>query len=140
MDSTDVNATVNKKAEVSSYLERDNYYKLKGLIDSCEVNCYCRDCRDLDEIMQTYDYMFFSNIIQYQKGEEYSKFRQAMLRYLEKLKDKGEIKFGYIYGYLKYRLAMFQDCEITKIKPIEDFFEPFDYVLTLRRNAIGGNN
>lgn len=133
MDSTDVETTLNKKTKLSRYLERNNYYKLKKLIELCEVNCYCRDCKDLDEIMKTYDYMFFSNIIQYQQGEDYIKFRQAMMRYLGKLKEKGAIKVGYIYGYLKHKLDIPQECEIERVEAVEDFFDDYDYVLTLRK-------
>ena len=137
IDSTNPDVAIKEKSRISSYLRRDNYYKLKELINLCEVNCYCSEVKELDEIMSTYDYMFFSNIIQYQIDDKSEELKQAILRYLGKLNKHGEIKFGYIYAYLRSKLdkfLMFQDCEVEEVEPVDDFFDDKDYVLTLKKN------
>ena len=63
--------------------------------------------------------------------------KQAILRYLGKLNEHGEIKFGYIYAYLRSildKFLLFQDCEIEEVEPVDDFFGVKDYVLTLKKN------
>lgn len=126
--------SINELCRLSEYLEKDKYYELQRKIGECEVNCYCSDCKSLYQMMSMYDYMFFSNIVQYQKGEDLVKFKNAINRYFKKLKSQGEIKVGYVFGHLRRILSDFPECEVETIPPVDDFFEPNDFVLTLRKN------
>ena len=40
-----------------------------------------------------------SNIISYQKGEDFTRFRESLARYISKLNIFGKITLGYIYGH-----------------------------------------
>ena len=86
---------------VNPYLNETKYYELKVKIQDAKVNCYMRDVNQLDNIGENYDYIFLSNILQYQKDQDFINFKQSISRYITKLNNNGEIKIGYIYGHLK---------------------------------------
>ena len=137
--SSDPTAEVRKLSFASNYLTERNYNRLKRRISDCQITCYECECKDLDEIMSMYDYMFFSNIIQYQIDDELTEFRSAISRYFTKLKIGGEIKVGYFYGYIYKNMPNLRRKSLLKeyeVEPIPAFKLPFeddDYVLTLRR-------
>ena len=139
-------AQVRKLSFISSYLTEKNYNYLKTKINDCKITCYQRECKDLYDILSMYDYMFFSNIIQYQIDGDLEKFRTSISRYFTKLEIGGEIKVGYLYGFFYKKLkestksSLLNDYELEIIPSITLPFEEDDYVLTLRRNKNGCKN
>ena len=125
----------NDLSKLSGYLNKNKYEKLKEKIEHCEVNCYLKDSKELHDISGMYDYMFFSNIIQYQDAEELTKFKQAMNDYKVKLQRNGEIKVGYIYAESYSDIKdEFKEYEITTVPTVDRSFYDDDFLLTLRRN------
>ena len=93
------NSVMNVKhlINVSSFLDKDNFYKLKEQIKEAKIRIFLEDVKSLDNIDGMYDYIIISNIIDYQKGENLYLFDQAIERYVSKLNILGEIKVGYCY-------------------------------------------
>lgn len=128
---------------MSSYLNENNYNKLRSLISDCEVNCYIRDFYNLEEIMQNYDYMFFSNIIQF--SETLAKFEKKVEQYINNLNIGGEIKIGYIYNYcLRDYVVDYKDPEV-ELENVPSAYETLmtpncitksDYILTYKKPGI----
>lgn len=112
-------------ANVISYFDSEKYYQLRKNLEKCQINCYIRDVKDLDDLGSSYDYILLSNISKYQLDLDFGNFREAISRYISKLNILGEIKLGYFWGaqdpeYLK-RCEVIRDglniegIEITEI-------------------------
>lgn len=84
-------------AGVSSYLQPENYVKLQEKIHNCQVNLFLRDIKEFGIFADKYDYIFFSNIIEYKGFDELGEYRKLMEEYINKLNIMGEIKIGYLY-------------------------------------------
>ena len=91
-----IDLTIKKQQKISSYLVKENYYKVKEKLKDVEVRIFLRDVKALDNIDGVYDYIIFSNIKDYQDAES-SAFDYAVERYLSKLSSSGEIKVAYMY-------------------------------------------
>ncbi len=83
-----------KFGNISAYMSPENFYILKRKIDSCDIRIFLSDAKSLDEIDSKYDYMFFSNIRDY---ENKTAFDAAISRYISKLKVNGRIFASYCY-------------------------------------------
>ena len=84
-------------AGVSSYLQPENYAKLQEKIYNCQVNLFLRDIKEFGIFADKYDYIFFSNIIEYKGFDELGEYKKLMEEYINKLNIMGEIKIGYLY-------------------------------------------
>lgn len=90
-------ALAGRLGAVASYWNPNEYYELRQRLSNAEINCFVRDVNKLDDIGVSYDYVFLSNILNYQQ-ENIEQFRASISRYISMLNNGGEIKIGYFYG------------------------------------------
>ena len=83
-----------KFRNISACMSPENFYILKRKIDSCDIRVFLSDAKSLEEIDGKYDYMFFSNIRDY---EDNNAFDASISRYISKLKINGQIFAKYCY-------------------------------------------
>ena len=94
----DTEEKAKRLANISAYLDRENYYQLRQNLGNCQINCHIRDVNALDDLNDNYDCILLSNISKYQLDLDFEKFKSAISRYISKLNMLGEIKFGYYWG------------------------------------------
>lgn len=84
----------------NKYLEKDEYYKLRGILQNAEINYIESNLLDL-RINDTYDLIYLSNILEYVKKSEY-------FDKIDELSDKNKgIIISYIFGEIDKAIKMF---------------------------------
>ncbi len=84
----------------NKYLENDEYYKLREILQNAEINYIESNLLDL-RINDTYDLIYLSNILEYVKKSEY-------FDKIDELSDKSKgIIISYIFGEIDKAIKMF---------------------------------
>lgn len=87
--------------ERNKYLEEDEYYKLKEILKTADINFIESNLLDL-KVEDTYDLIYLSNIIEYVK-------KSAYFDKIDELSEKSKgIIVTYIFGELERALKIFQ--------------------------------
>lgn len=85
----------------NKYLEEDEYYKLKEILKTADINFIESNLLDL-KVEDTYDLIYLSNIIEYVK-------KSAYFDKIDELSEKSKgIIVTYIFGELERALKIFQ--------------------------------
>lgn len=94
-------ATEEFAVERNKYLEEDEYYKLKEILKTADINFIESNLLDL-KVEDTYDLIYLSNIIEYVK-------KSAYFDKIDELSEKSKgIIVTYIFGELERALKIFQ--------------------------------
>lgn len=84
----------------NKYLEKDEYYKLRKILQNAEINYIESNLLDL-KISDTYDLIYLSNILEYVK-------KSAYFDKIDELSDKSKgIIISYIFGEIDKAIEMF---------------------------------
>ncbi len=84
----------------NKYLEKDEYYKLREILQNAEINYIESNLLDL-RINDTYDLIYLSNILEYVK-------KSAYFDKIDELSDKSKgIIISYIFGEIDKAIKMF---------------------------------
>lgn len=84
----------------NKYLEKDEYYKLREILQNTEINYIESNLLDL-RINDTYDLIYLSNILEYVK-------KSAYFDKIDELSDKSKgIIISYIFGEIDKAIKMF---------------------------------
>lgn len=90
---------------INSYLKKDEFYRLKGLLSEVEFDEYI-DCNifDLKKHIKDNEYssMIFSNITSYFQNEDYKKFHILLEELKDNLTEDGLAQIGYGFIYTDY--------------------------------------
>ena len=106
---------------IDSYLNEENYYKLKSSILGFSPTFYNYDLSEIsNHLNNTYDYMFLSSIAQHIEFSYYSinDFKNSILSLIHYLNEGGTIYFAYLYDFDRN----------TSIKPYWDMIYHLDSV------------
>jgi hypothetical protein len=99
---------------MNNYLNTSSYYKLKRIIDNCDVNFILSDIKNLkNKLNNTYDIIYLSNIAQYinkyddikQKNDEecmknLNDYKKLVMSFVKLLNKDGIISIAYLFDYL----------------------------------------
>lgn len=99
--------------KLNYYLDIENYYKLQGIMRGIgNVNFISSDINELDgKLDNKYDFMFFSNIMDYQS--DLDKFMGSINRLKDYLNIYGTMYFSYLYDIKNNKLNSFAN-ELVK--------------------------
>ena len=101
--------------KLNYYMDIESYYKLQGIMRGISyVNFISSDINELDSKLDcNYDFMFFSNIMDYQS--DLGKFMDSIDRLKNYLNVYGSMFFGYLYDIKNNKLNSFAN-ELVKSK------------------------
>lgn len=132
----------------NEYLNEDNYYKLKKILNSKKLTYYDYDINNLFKINKKYDILVFSNIINFLKTNNLS-FLNTILNKISK--DDSIILLTYLYtdflknSYIKkfetlkdfeYRCEFFDDYEdLFAGKSIRNLFSKHEGIVLAKKNT-----
>ena len=106
-----------KLSEFSSYLTEENYYKLQSKINDVKISVHLRNVNEIEKVSDSYDYIIFSNIFEYQDSTE---FKKVIDKYKEHLNQDGLIIVGYAY----------HDMDLSEFSEYDKFDVPSRYAIT----------
>ncbi len=91
------------------YLDKENYYKLRDIIDKCPVKFINTDIKELkDKIKKSYDFIHLSNIVSYisfcedtedDEMKALYKYKEIVMELSKSLNENGIIVIAYLYEY-----------------------------------------
>lgn len=133
---------------IVAYLDDENFEKLKKISKNLKITFINKDIKEL-VLSKKYDFMYFSNIIQYtssmffkdticenihlQRKLPLEAFRNFIMSFKDNLNDNGIIIIGYIYTILEecYSVGIFNKKIRDEVFPLEKFnyyyFKSIDY-------------